>query len=293
MAGEADTIARIVDLLRAQQGRLRGQHAKSHGCVSATLVVDAVPADLAYGIFAQPAVYPAWVRFSSSSPIPRSDVKADAHGMAIKVLLPDEQAQDFVLATGDAFFCANPNDYLELLAADRLLAFFFNRRHLRIRAFRNLRRAIGTRLINPLAGHYHSQTPYELGPHAVKYTAIPPPDEVFVHADGSPDGLRDAMAMQLAIGRASFDLKVQRQGQRMPVEDPTVRWNTPLRTVATIRIGRQDFSTAARRDFAENLSFSPAHALPAHRPVGGINRVREAVYGELSALRREINERGP
>jgi hypothetical protein len=52
--------------------------------------------------------------------------------------------------------------------------------------------------------------------------------------------------------------------------------------VATIRIPAQDFTTEAMKDFAENLSCTPWHSLPEHRPLGGINRVRRTVYETLS-----------
>ena len=39
----------------------------------------------------------------------------------------------------------------------------------------------------------------------------------------------------------------------------------------------------------ENLSFNPWHSLPAHRPLGGINRARKVVYPALSKLRHERN----
>jgi len=42
--------------------------------------------------------------------------------------------------------------------------------------------------------------------------------------------------------------------------------------------------------FCENLTYTPWHALPEHRPLGGINRVRRAVYESLAELRHTLNE---
>src|SRR5262249_26153593 len=39
----------------------------------------------------------------------------------------------------------------------------------------------------------------------------------------------------------------------------------------------------------ENLSFSPWHCLPDHKPLGAVNRVRRAVYIAISKRRRELN----
>jgi hypothetical protein len=74
----------------------------------------------------------------------------------------------------------------------------------------------------------------------------------------------------------------------MPVEDPTVRWAesaSPFQKVATLRIPVQDCSPQQRRNHGERLVFTPWHALEEHRPLGGINRVRKAVYLASSRLR--------
>ncbi len=42
--------------------------------------------------------------------------------------------------------------------------------------------------------------------------------------------------------------------------------------------------------FCEQLQFSPFHALPEHRPVGRMNRVREMVYREVSKRRHFGND---
>ena len=79
----------------------------------------------------------------------------------------------------------------------------------------------------------------------------------------------------------------------MPIEDPTIPWKehaSPFRKVATIRIPAQDLTSKARKDFAESLSFTPWHSLPDHRPLGGINRVRGAVYDAVSKLRHAKND---
>ena len=47
----------------------RDAHPKGHGCVTAEFQVLAdLPADLAWGLFAAPATYKAWIRFSNGSP---------------------------------------------------------------------------------------------------------------------------------------------------------------------------------------------------------------------------------
>ena len=61
-------------------------------------------------------------------------------------------------------------------------------------------------------------------------------------------------------------------------------------TVATLRLPAQDAGSPARRRFFDDvLSFSPAHALAAHRPLGSVMRARLEVYQALSDFRHKAN----
>jgi hypothetical protein len=78
----------------------------------------------------------------------------------------------------------------------------------------------------------------------------------------------------------------------MPVEDPTIVWpedRSPFVPVARLTLLRQDLDTPERHAFGEALSFTPWHGLDAHRPLGGINRVRRVVYDAISRLRHDLN----
>ena len=101
------------------------------------------------------------------------------------------------------------------------------------------------------------------------------------------------MIDQLQEGDAEFDFLVQpRTSGAMSVEDSCDQWaeaNAPFHKVATITIPKQVFATPERDVLAENLSFNPWHALPQHRPLGGVNRIRRVVYKTISSLRRELN----
>jgi hypothetical protein len=72
-----------------------------------------------------------------------------------------------------------------------------------------------------------------------------------------------------------------------PIEDPTVRWGAGPVPVATIRIDPQTFDTPDRMKQAEEMSFDPWHALVEHRPLGGINRARRAVYAASLTVRQD------
>ena len=51
---------------------------------------------------------------------------------------------------------------------------------------------------------------------------------------------------------------------------------------------QQTFDTGEQNAFCEALSFSPFHTLAAHEPIGGLNRVRKAVYLEDARYRRSM-----
>jgi hypothetical protein len=291
---------------------LRDAHPKSHGCVKAEFTVHAnLPEELQIGVFKEPRTYPAWVRYSASASALKPDTVRDAHGMSIKLLgvegdkiLEEEKQEtthDFVLANNQVYFVRNAPDYAvfsDALANNRALSYFFgwNPFNWHLYVLKHLLTATKKLVSNPLEIQYWSQTPYRLGPHAVKYSARPRslPLQPQTKPSGD-DALRQAMVRQLETGEAIFDFLVQRQVDpvRMPVEDATIVWNDQLsdfQKVATIRIPAQNFNTEARDNFAENLSYTPWHALPDHRPLGGINRARRRVYETISRLRHEINK---
>ena len=213
----------------------------------------------------------------------------------------DETTQDFVVANSRVFFCRNASDYVVLasrMSEGKFMRFFFGAdpRKWRVREILNVMVATQKKVVNPLQIRYWSQTPFALGPQAVKYSAKPHggrADTKVVSARSNY--LEEAIARQLACGDASFDFMVQLQTdpRKMPIEDPTIRWKerrSPFRTVATIHIPTQDSTSKARKDFAEGLSFTPWYSLPDHRPLGGINRVRGAVYDAVSKLRHAKND---
>jgi hypothetical protein len=292
----------------------RGQHPKHHGCVKADFVVaDDLPDELRLGVFSEPGKrFPAVIRFSNARA--EDDRHTGGHGMAIKLVgVPGlkliqgeehEQTQDFILLDSPIFFIKNAIEYASFEAARAkkesteswlsklsLAAYFLTR----LGELRILKQIEGNVSSNPLETRYWSTTPYKFGAGAVKYFASPvlngPP---IAAPEASPDQLREAMKVNLATRDASFDFFVQRQvdAHNTPIEDPTHEWtekHAPFQKVATINIPRQDFDNPPRMEFCQNLSFNPWHSLPDHKPLGGINRVRKAVYVALSEMRHKLN----
>jgi hypothetical protein len=309
---EAEATQQIAALIRTQVTAAglparRDAHPKAHGCVRAEFRVrDDLPAELAHGVFVPGKTYAAWIRFSNASgDVTRSDAKGDARGMAVKLLgvpgdklLPDERTattHDFVMINSPVFIVDDPARYLTFLERssskhwwDQLLIPFA----LGLRGVANAFEISQSKISNPLEARYWSTTAYRLGPHAVKYSAVPraPLNLPAGRGDGF---LRDAMVATLAARDVELDFLVQRStSQGQSVERTTVEWPevvAPFERVATITIPRQEFATPERDAFGENLSYTPWHALPEHRPLGAVNRVRRVVYEAISKLRHEKN----
>lgn len=107
--------------------------------------------------------------------------------------------------------------------------------------------------------------------------------DLLVDAKGRPDAIREDMNSALEREGAAWELRVQlcTDLATMPVEDASVVWDeqeSPYRTVATITVEAQKAwigeGSVATEDM---LSFSPWHGIAAHRPLGGVNRVRQGL----------------
>ncbi|MDP8985551.1 MAG: catalase family protein [Pseudomonadota bacterium] len=295
-------------------GARRDAHPKAHGCVKAEInILDTLPAGLAKGMFVPGATYQAWIRFSNGSGDPtRADIKRDARGMAIKVLgvpgkklLEDESAattQDFIMINHPVFFATDPARYRAFLQDGNSDHFY---RKLRIpfdlgpKGTLIALKTRNSRISNPLQTRYWSMVPYQLGMgperQAVKYSARGCSSAADpIPKDPAHDYLRDALRSTLKNGDACMEFLVQpRTSEGMDVEDSRIEWTeaqAPFYKVATIRIPSQAFDTPQQNAFCENLSFTPWHALPEHKPLGVTNRLRKVIYDHISRVRHEMND---
>lgn len=310
---------RIVEQHRDNTRVLRDAHAKAHGCVKAQLTVEPQLApELRQGVFSEPGkTWQSWVRFSNGNAYPQFDAARDARGMAIKLLdVPGQKLmpgmghdgeQDFVMFNHPVFFVRDVAEYRQNFAAQangqKVLAFFpgWDPRHWEIRHLLIALQTLSPAPQSPVAGTYNSISPFKLGPHNMKYRVIPSPADCPGYNlpepnTGLPNFLRSALYQQLSLDRvpACFALQVQLQdpARYMPLEDTSVEWqesDSPFITVAKLKVPPQDFDSREQNLACDNLSFNPWHALPEHRPLGGINRLRQAVYLNVSAYRLQRN----
>jgi hypothetical protein len=164
-----------------------------------------------------------------------------------------------------------------------------------LEGLRIVREITGHKVANPLEAQYYSMSAYLFGTKAIKFSAKPCAVHEGAYAiTESPTFLADNMEKNLKDGEGCFEFLVQFQTNPtdMPVETPTKVWSeeaSPFVAVARIEIPPQSFRSEEQMTFCENLSFTPWHALPEHRPLGGINRLRRAVYEAISATRHELN----
>lgn len=321
-----EVIAASVSRRAAHDGKaVRDAHPKAHGCVTASFRVEddlsfdgpgGRTVDLARGAFKPGAVYDAWVRFSNSDADPaRADTESDGRGMAVRLLgvpgekllrpAPDEDAQDFIMISHPVFMIDDPADYLSLTKGvnpaspwERVLGLLRVPIALGVQGVGNARAITSLRIANPLQTRYWSMVPYQLGTGegtmAVKYSArscVAQQDPI--PSNVGHDYLRAAMRDTLRNGDACMEFLVQpRTDASQDVEDSRTEWTeaeAPFYKVATIAIPRQEFDTPERNDFCENIAFNPWHALPEHRPLGAVNRMRKVIYPEISFLRKSLN----
>jgi catalase len=292
----------------------RDAHAKPHGCVRAVFEVPEAEARYRHGLFAEPGRYQAWVRFSNGTVPSMSDTKADARGMAIKVMgVEGEQlldprlsgsTQDFLMVNSPQFFIRSIAEYvaLEKQQADNTpFRYFFgdNSPNPFKWKMRQLYLGLSSRKTpgaSPLSDQYFSMSAYRLGPHTIKFSAKACEDLPAEGVDRSnPNFLRDAMKAILRQRDACFQFMVQvrDEDKRMPVEDTTVAWSekdAPFVPVARVFIPRQDFDTPEQNALCENLSYNPWHGTEPHRPLGAINELRRDLYLHTAGFRRGRNE---
>jgi catalase len=294
----------------------RDVHAKAHGCVKATFTVPELSnSTLQYGVFAEPKQYKAWIRYSSGDTRPQADSVRDARGMAIKLmdvegkkLLADEQdagTQDFVMINNDVFFIPTVKEYTEFMqyqARGSKFGYFFDNFNWNIFKWHIRQFYLGAKTLKAapdslLTEQYHSLSAYRLGPNQfMKYSAKACDSNTAVKVDDDkPNFLRTELAENLATNQACFDFMVQLQNpeKNMPVEDTTIKWETddsPFITIARLEIDQQQFDTPEQNAFCENLSFTPWHGTQDIEPVGGINRLRKAVYDGISRYRHGKND---
>ncbi len=171
----------------------------------------------------------------------------------------------------------------------------------RIRAPNEAAGAFQPQPASPVDCRYFSGAPFRFGTqYVMKYSAVPvdaalnaPPDVA------DPNYLRNALVKRLAdhSGATPVVFKFQVQRRRVSgldisqdIENACTEWPEKtfgFVTVATLTIPPQAFDSPERRRLCEDLFFTPWHGIDEHQPLGGINRMRRAVYEASSEFRHQ------
>ena len=291
----------------------RGFHAKLHaGLVGEFQVLPDLPEYARFGVFTEPRVFHAVVRFSNGKPTSGPDKRPEPRGIGIKLIgvpgdkLPpgktDDVTQDF-LATSHSVTSTvrNAKQFIAFIEAERksgllpvnLARAVGVRESLRILVA--LVRTVALSRVNSVATeHYSGTAPIKFGPYAVKYTVRPAPDtEPPARRERTPDFLREELAERLRKGDLLFDFVVQFyvDDERTPIEDTSVRWkpeDAPFVKVAELRIPSCNMDgshISARSNLIDQFSFSPWHTIEEHRPLGNVMRARRVAYQASATLR--------
>jgi hypothetical protein len=156
---------------------------------------------------------------------------------------------------------------------------------------------------HPLGETYRTHVPLRHGAYLGKLALVPvsPALKALEGRTIEPafrySALKDEVSEHFREHGAEYELRVQLRTDEtaMPIEDASVEWPeglSPYLPVGRIAFPPQDAYGPARRAFVDDaLSFSPAHGLAAHRPLGSLMRGRMKAYGTIATLRAGLNAR--
>lgn len=152
-----------------------------------------------------------------------------------------------------------------------------------------------------LGESFSSVVPMLYGPYYAKVAVVPVSASLTALTDlpldfgDNPDGLREAVKTHFAQQGGTWELRVQLATdlEQMPIEDASVVWPealSPFVTVARIEVEPQPaWNEESVQAIDDGMAFSPWHGLAAHRPLGGVMRVRKPTYEMSSGFRAQHN----
>ena len=300
--------AREIQAIQDEAARAHGQpvqrgfHAKAHGCLHGALVLDPRrDPRTRFGVFSgEDGPRKVVVRFSNGVGWRQPDSELDARGMAVKVLgvsgpkyLPDEEGtQDFLMTNSPVPVGRDAVEFMTFARANvkgRAAGLFFLAGHPTTAAGALSR-------TNPVDSmvteRYWSGGAFHLGAHqAVKLSARPcdlalarepkRDSDDYLQADLAEAAMKSGVCMQLYV-------QLQSDPELTPIENAARIWSekdAPPLPVARIVMPPQAVDRAPKS--CDQLRFSPWHSVPAHKPMGHINRARKYVYAASQAHRGE------
>jgi hypothetical protein len=329
---EAEILRGILSLqaaYAAEQHRPPGRGTHTKGiCAQATFEIydlehsfgdPALAARLAHGIFARPGVYNATVRFANAASTIYRDKKFDLRALSFSVQLQPGMAggagyQDFSVQSASTFPI---NDLHTFAVTTKVLSAggaFHQLKAILLLPPLDMFRFAKTSVLGELQKirtvgayqhiRYWSTVPFSHGPaEAVKFSAIPDPENPACAFDGKANELQDELIRHLNEDErmSSFDFAVQlleparmtRWGMRRApsfwIENATVEWNE--KQAPFYKVGRLTLlpKSVLRREECEPKYIDVTeHSTPDTKPLGSVNRGRYAV--ELASRKVRLGE---
>lgn len=275
---------------------MRAQHAKMlAGFSTATFrIASDVPEDLRVGFILPGDEYGAEVRFSNAGgTVAGSDAEPDLRGVAVRVLLPNDEHIDFLLVNANRHHARDAEEAMATITAFAVHGPLKKlRRRFRLaakvglstsaRIARTLRTQISAPVESLATETFYSRAPLVIGTTAVKYRLEPD-----VQKSQQPQPERDLgseLARRLESGDVKFAFQVQRYVDkvRTPIEDATVEWDSPFITIGELTIPRGSRTDAVLDRHAFNPWNVPSDDFT---PIGSMNRARLRVYEASASLR--------
>jgi len=289
----------------ARGGVGRALHRKGHGGVLAELRTRAdLPAPYRVGIFAAPAAYRTYVRFSNGAGKDQPDRAGDVRGIALKIVgvpgkklipgLEDARTHDLLLIKSASTPFRDAGEFVGVVqAANNPLHLFPLMFRLGPGRVLGLLKKLTAGLKEPVTSmatlRYWSALPTRYGDYAARYSLTP----VGAAPGAQADSLRGDLEARLAAGPLRFTLSAQLYVDpvKTPIEDASVDWDesvSPFVAIADLEIPQQDPHGERAREidaFVEKMSFDPWHAPVEFRPLGNMMRARNHAY-RLSTIER-------
>ena len=294
----------------------RSAHASTIGLLKGLFTIEPnLPEHCQVGLFSNANTYPTLIRRAHGSNRMENDKSGGARGFSLKLLgvkgerygfyNREEETQDFVLSSFPAFFFSGMEAFVSasrLLMEGQLGALVIHL--IKERDWTAIWYAIRSYWNYPLCRcllerPYWSISPYRFGDTWVKYALRPsnpkrkkPMPQRYLPFLASGFYLGESISETLAQEEISFDFCVQffKDEKTTCLHDGQAMWrlrDAPLVKLATLRLPIQETSTEERDSLVDKLSFSPAHCLKVHEPVGEINMGRVVVYDRLAEYRQQ------
>ena len=282
---------KLVDALGDMHGvhpGFRTTHSKGL-CCTGTFRAGRQAAELTAAVHMQGESVPVTVRFSNGSGSPtRHDGARDGRGMATRFHLPDGSATDIVALTLPAFFVRTPEDFLELVRAQKADPETRKPDIARIEAFvaehPEAQFALGFQMFSMPPASF-AQLRY-FGIHAFKWTNSAGASR-FVRYRWEPEAgeasiseqesrgrernyLQDELKERLGNGPVVFDLRIQLAEDGDDPDDPATPWPEERQTVS---VGRLELTELVedQQGGCEALIFDPTRCYGWNRVFGRSN----------------------